>query len=225
MKHRQTSGEYGARGRWRAKLAGIYASAFLAFTATQLSGYLAAAPESSAISQSAANDMAAKITMLTNPRGSGPLEPVTITESEANSYLRLRGQTFLPPALHDPEIHIQSDQIAGAADVNFDELGKVGDQKDEWTSKLVAYVFKGTQHVTATGTLETSDGQGKLTLTSFTVGSTSLPAGFVSFLLESYVEREYKIDLSKPFPLPPHVTHIELGSGRAILHRVALSRR
>jgi hypothetical protein len=33
------------------------------------------------------------------------------------------------------------------------------------------------------------------------------------------MERRYKMDLSKPFPLPPHVTHIELGTGRATFHR------
>ncbi len=187
-----------------------------------------ASPGSSAVSQSAAKNLAAKIAMLSNPNPSpsSPLQPVTITENEANSYLKLRGNEFLPPAVEDPEIRIQADQVAASADVNFDELGQMRSQNSEdWSSKLFAYVFKGKQHVTATGTLETGDGQGKLTLTSFKVGSISLPAAFVNFLLQSYVENQYHIDLSKPFPLPPKVTHIELASGRATLHRLALSRR
>jgi hypothetical protein len=47
----------------------------------------------------------------------------------------------------------------------------------------------------------------------------------VNFLVQSYVEKRYKIDLSKPFHLPPNVTHIELASGRATFHRMALGRR
>lgn len=178
-------------------------------------------------SQTAANALAAKIALLTNPspRGRGALDPVTISDTEANSYLKLRGREFLPPAVKDPEIHILPDHLAGAADVDFDELGKVNNSSDDLGAKLVAYVFQGKQRVTATGTLETGDGQGKFTLTSFTVGSTSLPAGFVNFLLQSYLERQYKIDLSKPFPLPASVNHIALGNGRATLIRSGLIRR
>lgn len=177
-------------------------------------------------SQAAANALAAKIALLSNPtpRGRGTFDPVSISDTEANAYLLLRGREFLPPAVKDPEIHILPDHLAGAADVDFDELGKMSNQADEWGTKLVAYIFQGRQRVSATGTLETSDGQGKFTLTSFTVGSTSLPAGFVSFLLQSYLERQYKIDLNKPFRLPPHVSRIELGNGQATLRRTALGR-
>jgi hypothetical protein len=90
---------------------------------------------------------------------------------------------------------------------------------------MIAYVFKGTQRVTATGTLETQNGQGKFALTGLTVGSTSLPPAFVTFLLQSYLEKQYKIDISKPFPLPANVTRIDLAPGRATLRRIALSRR
>jgi hypothetical protein len=41
----------------------------------------------------------------------------------------------------------------------------------------------------------------------------------VSLLLESYVQKRYKIDLSKPLPLPDHVTRIELGPGNATFFR------
>ena len=71
-------------------------------------GGRASAPDRSALSQGAANDLAAKITMLSDrhPRPSGALDPVTITDQEANSYLKYKGREFLPPALHDPEVHI-----------------------------------------------------------------------------------------------------------------------
>jgi hypothetical protein len=214
-------------GDWKmlgAALGGIVLSVFCL---AQSSAMHPPPAESGAISQMAADDLAAKITSLNSahPRGPGSLQPVTITDSEANSYLKFRGHEFLPPSVHDPEIHIQPDQIAGAADVDFDELGQMGSQSDDWGSKLVSYVFKGKQRVTATGKLETGNGEGKFALTALTVGTTSLPAGFVNFLLQSYIEKQYKIDLSKPFPLPPNVSHIELASGRATLRRIALSRR
>jgi len=204
------------------------ALAALVVSAAGLAALPAGVSDNAAIaSQTAANALAAKIALLSNPnpRGHGAFDPVSISDTEANSYLKLRGREFLPPAVKDPEIHILPDLLAGAADVDFEELGKMKNQGDDWGAKLVAYVFQGKQRVNATGTLETGDGQGKFTLTSFTVGSTSLPAGFVTFLLQSYVEKQYKIDLNKPFRLPPHVSRIELGTGQATLLRSGPSRR
>jgi hypothetical protein len=90
---------------------------------------------------------------------------------------------------------------------------------------MMSYLFRGTQRVTATGTLESENGEGKFTLTSLTVGTTSLPPAFVTFLIQGYVEKQYKIDISKPFPLPTSVNRIELAPGRATFRRIALSRR
>ncbi len=201
--------------------------ALSALLAAPLAGVLPTGPGSSSISQAAANDLAAKIAILSerHPRSSGSLDPVTISDNEANSYLKFRGREFLPPALHDPEVHIMPDHIRGAANVNFDELSGMGNHSDDLTTRMVAYVFKGTQRVTATGTLETQNGAGKFTLTSLTVGSTDLPPGFINFLLQNYMEKQYKIDLSKPFALPANVSHVELATGRATLRRIALSRR
>lgn len=181
----------------------------------------------STVSKSAADELAAKIAILSNKQSSpaGPLDPVTITDQEANSYLKHRGREFLPPGIHDTEVHILPDQISGSANVNFDELGGIQNKSDDLTSRMVAYVFSGTQHVTAAGTLESSNGQGKFTLTRLTVGNVSLPPAFVTFLVHDYLEKQYKIDIDKPFPLPPNVSHIELAPGRATFRRIALSRR
>jgi hypothetical protein len=200
---------------------------FVAVTAW-LAAFPAPTPDGApADSQAAADKLATKIATLAKPHpsASGRLESITITEAEANSYLRLRGHAFLPAAVHDPELHIQPDQVAASAEVDFNQLEQVGNQTEDWGTKLVAMVFRGKQRVQATGKLETGHGQGKLTLTSLTVGATALPAGFVNFLVQSYMEKRYGIDLSKPFSLPPNVTHIELASGRATLHRNTLSRR
>ncbi len=41
----------------------------------------------------------------------------------------------------------------------------------------------------------------------------------VNLLLENFVQKLYKIDLSKPLLLPDHVTHVEHGAGRATFYR------
>jgi hypothetical protein len=181
----------------------------------------AAASAADELSEAAARTLETKIASIANPESRQPAsyQPIVVTETEANSYLTYRGYEFLPPALHDPEIRIAPDHLTARAKVDFDELGEIGAKTDDWGARFLAMVFKGQQEVTATGKLETANGQGKVTLDSMTVGGTSIPAGFVNFMVQNYVEKEYKIDLSKPFDLPDHVTHIEVGTGRATFHR------
>jgi hypothetical protein len=173
------------------------------------------------LSEAAARTLESKISLLADPESREPAsyQPVVVTEQEANSYFKFRGFEFLPPAVHDPQISIARDKLTARAMVDFDELGEFGAKADNWGAKFLAMVFKGKQEVVATGKLQTSNGQGTVTLDSMTVGDTSIPAGFVNFLVQSYLERQYKIDLSKPFDLPPHVTRIEVGNGRATFYR------
>ncbi len=182
-----------------------------------------ATPSRPDISEAAARSLESKLAVLVDPqpRAAGTYRPIVITETETNSYLRLHGHEFLPPAVHDPTIQIAPELLTATAEVDFDQLGEIGDQTDDWSAKLLALVFKGKQRVLATGKLETENRQGRLTIESLTVGSTSIPAAFVNLLVQSYLERQYNIDLSKPFTLPDHVTHIELGTGRATFHRRA----
>ena len=179
------------------------------------------------ISEAAAQSLADKFAIFSAPlpRAHPSWGPISISESEANSYLEYRGHEFLPPAVHNPEIHIAADRLSCAANVNFDELGQIGAQVNDWGMRILSLIFKGQQRVLAAGKLETANGQGRLTVESLQVGTTTLPAGFVNFLVQSYVERRYKIDLSKPFPLPPHVMRIELGAGYATFHRSPRSSR
>lgn len=177
-----------------------------------------AAPE---ISEAAAQNLANKMATLSSPTPRSPASwgPVAITEAEANSYLKYRGYQFLPRAVHNPEIRIAADHLSGAAEVDFNELGQIGAETDDWGMRVLSWVFRGKQRVVATGKLQTGDGRATLTIEGLTVGTTAIPGGFVNFLAQSYVEKRYGIDLSKPFALPPHVTHIELGAGRAVFHR------
>jgi hypothetical protein len=179
------------------------------------------------VSEAAAKTLADKLVLLSNKaaNSAAPLKPITITELEANSYLRLRGHEFLPPAVKNPEIRLAPNLVTAAGDVDFGELGEFGSKNDDWGAKFLALVFKGRQRVVATGKLETGNGEGKLTIQSLSVGSTSIPPVLVNFLVEDYVERRYHIDLSKPFALPEHVTHIGLGHGQATLFRLPRATR
>lgn len=173
------------------------------------------------ISEAAAQNLANKMAALSSPTLHSPASwgPVGVTEAEANSYLKYRGYQFLPPAVHNPEIQIAADHLSSAAEVDFNELGQIGAETDDWGMRVLSWVFRGKQRVVATGKLQTGDGRATLAIEGLTVGTTTIPAGFVNFLVQSYLEKRYGIDLSKPFALPPHVTHIELGAGRAVFHR------
>jgi hypothetical protein len=182
------------------------------------------------ISPAAAQALEDKMRALSTPvpPAARSLKPVTITEAEANSYLKYRGGTFLPPAVHDPELHITSDHVSGTADVDFNELnqpagGAQGAQKtvasNDWATRALSAIFSGKQRVAATGKLDTANGQGRVTIENVTIGTVTVPPVLVDWLLENYVAKRYNIDLSKPFALPDHVTHIELAAGRALLLR------
>jgi hypothetical protein len=146
-------------------------------------------------------------------------KPIVITDDEANTYLRTQGPTFLPPAVGNPEIQIHPDHVSAIAEVDFDKLQQFGKQTNDIGAQVLGTLFKGRQKVSATGKLETGDGQGKLTIQDLSIGSTSIPDWLTQALLENYLEKTFKLDLSKPFPLPDHVTRIDLADGRATFVR------
>ena len=175
-----------------------------------------------AVSPEAARSLQAKIRLLSAPPPGKPasVQPIVVTEAETNSYLKYDGREFLPPGVNDPEIHITPERIYGTADVDFGQLNQAS-KTDDWGARALAMAFPGKQRVSATGRLDTSSSQGKVTIQDVRVGSFAVPDALVSFLLESYVQRRYNIDLSKPLPLPDHVTRIELGAGNATFYRAS----
>ena len=155
----------------------------------------------------------------TGPAKSGSLRPITITDDEVNSYIKFDRPPFLPEGVQDLALHIRPDGIHGDANVNFNQLKPSQQLGNQLGARLLASIFQGTQHLTALGVLETKDGTGTLAIRDVHVGSTTLSDWLVNWLIQTYVESEYKIDLSKPFLLPNHVTRIELGSGKATFVR------
>lgn len=179
-------------------------------------------PESG-LSPAAASKFQSKLMQLSAkaPSNGGSLRPVVFTDDEVNSFIKYDRPAFLPPSVRDLEFHFKPDGIHGAANVNFDELKPSQQSANPLTARLLASIFQGTQHLTALGVLETKDGTGTLAIKDVHIGSTALSDWLVNFLIQTYVESEYKVDLSKPFLLPNHVTHIEFAPGKAILIRGA----
>jgi hypothetical protein len=177
----------------------------------------------SGLSPAAANMFQSKLMELSakGPAKSSSLHPIVFTDVEVNSFIKYDRPPFLPPSVRDLEIHFKPDGIHGSANVNFDELKPSQQSENPLTSRLLASLFKGTQHLTALGALESKDGTGTLTIKDVHIGSTALSDWLVNFLMQTYVESEYKVDLSKPFLLPDHVTHVEFAPGQAIFVRGA----
>lgn len=175
----------------------------------------------SVISPASAQALEAKIQALSdsNPDPPATLSPIIITDVEANSYLKYRGKEFLPAGVYEPKVHVHPDRISGAAEVDFVELNRAGTQPDDWAARLFASMFRGRQRVQASGRLETRNGQGKLTIENVILGTTAVPQVLVNWMIQNYVQARYNLDLSKPFALPDHVTHIELADGRATFRR------
>ena len=173
------------------------------------------------ISLEAANALEAKFRALLNPDpGSSPsFQPIVITEEEANSYLKYRGLEFLPPGVHDAELHIKSDLVSGTANVDFAELNQAGTNADNLFARFLASVLSGKQRVSGSGRLETGNGRAQLKIEKVMLGTVEVPEWLVNWMAANYVQKRYDIDLSKPFLLPDHVTRIELSDGRATLLR------
>ncbi len=172
-----------------------------------------------------ANTLAEKLQQLSSPSlpSIGKPKPVVITDSEANSYLRFRGSEFLPHGVSDTVLHIEPKGIYGTALVDFKALN-LGPHQNDMGAKLLQMIFQGTQRVSAFGKLSSGDGKATLAIENVKVGKTQLNDWLVNWLLQYYLQSNFKIDLSKPLPLPNHVSRIVLRSGQATVMRSAAKR-
>jgi hypothetical protein len=148
-----------------------------------------------------------------------PFQPIVITDSEANTYFRDHAREFLPPGVHDVAVRITPERVFAAAVVDFEEFSRSYNNPSDWGPKVLAAMFKGKQKVSAAGKLEAQNGQGKVKIETVNVGTFTVPDWLIDFLLENYLQPRYKMDLTKPFVLPDHVTRIQLGLGQATFFR------
>lgn len=177
----------------------------------------------SQLSQADANAFRMKLMELSghSPEREGSDKPIAITDNELNSFIKYDRPPNLPPSVTDIEIHIKPAGFYGSANVNFDELKPTQQFGNQLAAKLLAAIFTGTQHVTALGAITTSNGTGKLTIKDVHIGSMALSDWLVNWVVQNYIQSEFKIDLSKPFRLPDDVTHIEFAPGKATFVRSA----
>jgi len=177
--------------------------------------------------RAAAQTLQSKLEVLsgTVPETSTSFRPIVITEQEANAYLKYHAQEFLPPGVHEPTLHIMPDHVLGAAEIDFGEFSRAYPSPSDWGPKVLAAMFKGPQHVTAAGKVQSQAGRYTVKIETVAIGATRLPDWVVEFLLENYIQPRYKLDLSKPQTLPDHVVRIQLGSGLATFIRSPQKRR
>lgn len=174
-----------------------------------------------ALSEQAAQAFQSKLAELSRPASSShkSLTPIVMTDTEVNSYLKYDRPAFLPPGVNNLVIRFKPEGIYGESDVDFGILKPAQQSSNDLTSRILASVFNGNQRVTALGKIASSDGTAKLTIQDVHVGSVALSDWLVNWLIQTYVESQYHIDLSKPFLLPASVTRIEFAPGEAIFVR------
>jgi len=171
--------------------------------------------------QTAAKSLELKLQIL-GDKDSAPsafYPPVIITEYEANSYLKLHSGEFLPVGVRTPSMTFQPEHATASADVDFDGLSRSYPNPNDWGPKVLAAMFKGTQHVTVTAKVQSESAGVRMQIESVVVGSMTVPNWLVDYVIQNVLQPRYDFDLSKPLPYPDHVTQIVLGSVQAIFLR------
>jgi hypothetical protein len=173
------------------------------------------------LSEKAAEAFQSKLMELSSPASSSHkiLKSIVVTDREVNSYLKYDRPAFLPPGVTNLVIHFKPEGIYGESNVNFDTVKPAQQSANDFGTKILASIFSGNQKVTALGKIASSNGTGKLTIQDVHVGSVALSDWLVNWLIQTYVESQYHVDLNKPFLLPANVTRIEFAPGKAIFVR------
>lgn len=164
----------------------------------------------------ASKSMQAKLQVLgsKDPRPLPSYPAVIVTEHEFDSYMIVHSKEFLPAGVGAPAIKVQPDHVAISGDVNFDDLSRLYPNQTDMGPKILAAMFRGTQHVTITGTVNSQPAGVLVQVESIVVGSTTVPKWLVDYLIQNVLQPKYHFDLSKPFPYTDHVKRVVLGSGQ-----------
>jgi hypothetical protein len=193
-------------------------AAFLVVLGVGLEGRSAAFDQATL---AASKSLEAKLQILesTDTQPSASYPALIITEYEANSYLKVHSDETLPLGVRNPSLGIQPEHATVSADVDFDALSRSYPNPNDWGPKVLAAMFKGTQHVTVTAKVQSEDSGVRVQIESVVVGSMTVPSWLVDYVVQNVLQPRYKFDLSKPVPYPGHVTLIVLGSHQATFLR------
>ncbi|HMD86429.1 MAG TPA: hypothetical protein VKO18_17205 [Terriglobia bacterium] len=171
--------------------------------------------------QTAAKSLEVKLQILESKDSlpSASYRALIITEYEANSYLKVHSGEFLPVGVRTPSLRVQPEHATASADVDFDALSRSYPNPNDWGPKVLAAMFKGTQHVTVTAKVQSENAGVRMQIESVVVGSLTVPSWLVDYVIQNVLQPRYNFDLSKPLPYPDHVTQIVLGSVQATFLR------
>lgn len=177
--------------------------------------------------QAASKSLEAKLQILdsNDTKPSGVYPAVVITEYEANSYLKVHSGEFLPTGVRTPSLSVQPEHATASADVDFDALSRSYPNPNDWGPKVLAAMFKGTQHVTVTAKIQFENAGARVQIERVVVGSMTVPNWLVDYVIQNVLQPRYNFDLSKPLPYPDHVTQVVLGSGQVTFLRGPNERR
>ena len=209
-------------GRARKHLARAFAAASLAAAlVVWCAGWVGGSATFDSATLAASKSMEAKLEIL-GSQGAPPSAPhsaVIVTEREANSYLKVHSGEFLPPGVRTPSLSVQPEHLTASGDVDFDALARSYPNPNDWGPKVLAAMFKGTQHVTVTGKVQSDNAGAHVQIERVVVGSMTVPNWLVDYVVQNVLQPRYKFDLNKPLPYPDHVTRIVLGSGQVTFLR------
>lgn len=198
-----------------------YRALLLAALAVAVGGVTARSATFDAATLAAARALETKLQILDSKATQSSYPAVVITEYEANSYLKVHSLEYLPPYVHSPSVSVQPDHVTGAADVDFDQLSRSYPNPNDIGPRVLAAMFRGIQHVTVTGSIQSQPSGVLVHIDSVKVGSMNVPNWLVDYVVQNVLQPQYGFDLSKPMPYPDHVYQIVLGSGQVTFLRGA----
>ena len=142
----------------------------------------------------------------------------TVTQTEVNAYLKVRGAELLPVGVTDANVAaVGAGRLNGRAIVDLDVIreknssGGLLDPKTYLTGRLP---------VTASGILHTRDGSARFELESATVGGIPIPKSFLQEIVSYYTRSSdfpNGISLDQVYELPASIKEIQIGQGNAIV--------
>jgi hypothetical protein len=140
------------------------------------------------------------------------------SEREVNSYLRFHLRDQVPAGIAEPTITIIGDgRVAGKATVDLDEVSKAN-RSTSWFDPM--RLLTGRLPVTATGILETRNGEGRFVLEQATISGLSVPKSVLQRVVSYYTstpEDPDGIGLDDGFVLPAQIQEIRVQPGQALV--------
>jgi hypothetical protein len=161
-----------------------------------------------------------KIDRIIENGGKSPVPPQTtvFTEDEVNQLLRTRMKEFIPTGLSDPHVRLMGNHtLIARLVVDLDEYKR----RREGRGGLGPLAFlTGRVPVTARGTLQTHEGQGRLRLDASDVNGIPLPPALVREMITALSRSRRNpegYDIEKPFALPDNIRNVTIGHQEAVV--------